>query len=150
MHLGQPETVDKEIEDIDLALKLSAKHAGLKSMFAMGPQRIFYRVMLASIVQIMLQVTHEHLIHWGQENTDFSVHGSQFDSLLHPHHLGNEPEVPSRRSRGAHSGISGVCHPRRHHLLVHRGPVWQESPDDIQRCRNVGVLGLCYWPRIVR
>lgn len=57
MHLGQPETVDKEIEDIDLALKLSAKHAGLKSMFAMGPQRIFYRVMLASIVQIVLLPT---------------------------------------------------------------------------------------------
>lgn len=56
LHPGNQEAVDKELEDIELALKMSANHASLKSMFAMGPQRIFHRVMLASVVQIMLQV----------------------------------------------------------------------------------------------
>lgn len=56
LHPGSPDTVDKEVEDIDLALKVSANHANLMSMFAMGPQRIFHRVALASVVQIMLQV----------------------------------------------------------------------------------------------
>ena len=56
LHPGKPETIDKEIEDIELALRMSSQHASLKSMFAMGPQRIFHRVMLASVVQIMLQV----------------------------------------------------------------------------------------------
>ena len=54
LHPGSQETVDKEIEDIELALKVSANHASLSAMFAMGPQRIFHRVMLASVVQIML------------------------------------------------------------------------------------------------
>lgn len=58
LHPDQPEVVEKTIEDIEIALKMSAKHASLKSMFAMGPQRIFHRVMLACVVQIMLQVGH--------------------------------------------------------------------------------------------
>ena len=62
LHPGKQETVDREIEDIELALRISVNHAGLKAMFAMGPQRIFHRVMLASVVQIMLQVG-EHLIY---------------------------------------------------------------------------------------
>ena len=60
LHPGSPEEVDKEIADIELALRLSANHAGLKSMFTMGPQRIFHRVMLAGVVQIMLQVITRH------------------------------------------------------------------------------------------
>ena len=56
LHPGNPDEVDKEIEDIELALKMSANHASLKSMFYMGRQRIFHRVMLASVIQMMLQV----------------------------------------------------------------------------------------------
>lgn len=56
LHPGDPDTINKEIEDIELALKLSVKQASLKYMFTMGPQRVFHRVMLACIVQIMLQV----------------------------------------------------------------------------------------------
>ena len=65
LHAGKQETVDKAIEDIELALRMSVNHAGLKAMFAMGPQRIFHRVMLACVVQIMLQVVYEHPIHRG-------------------------------------------------------------------------------------
>jgi hypothetical protein len=54
---GEPEVVKKQIEDIETALRLSNQHASLKSMFSMGPQRIFHRVMLASVVQVMLQMT---------------------------------------------------------------------------------------------
>jgi hypothetical protein len=57
LHPGELEVIDKEIEDIELALRLSANYASLKLMFAMGPQRIFHRAMLGSIVQIMLQVS---------------------------------------------------------------------------------------------
>ncbi|KAF2483998.1 MFS1 putative major facilitator superfamily transporter [Neohortaea acidophila] len=57
LHPGDPDTINKEIEDIELALKLSVKQASLKYMFTMGPQRVFHRVMLACIVQIMLQFT---------------------------------------------------------------------------------------------
>lgn len=56
LHPGKPETVDTEVKDIELALKFSANRTGLGSLLAMGPQRIFHRVMLASVVQIMLQV----------------------------------------------------------------------------------------------
>lgn len=56
LHPGNQEAVDKEIEDIETALKLSANHASLKAMFQMGPQRIFHRLMLAVVIQIMLQV----------------------------------------------------------------------------------------------
>ena len=56
LHPGKQEHVDKELEDIELALRMSVNHAGLKVLFAMGPQRIFHRVLLASVVQIMLQV----------------------------------------------------------------------------------------------
>ena len=51
------QTVEMEIANIELALKASVNQAGLESMFTMGPQMIFYRVMLASIAQIMLQVS---------------------------------------------------------------------------------------------
>lgn len=54
---GEPEVVDKQIDDIETAIRLSSQHANIKSMFSMGPQRIFHRVMLASCVQIMLQMT---------------------------------------------------------------------------------------------
>lgn len=56
LHPGKQEHVDKEIEDIELALRMSVNHTSLKAIFTMGPQRIFHRVMLASIVQMMLQV----------------------------------------------------------------------------------------------
>lgn len=55
-----PEIVEKEIADIQLALTLSgdlSESAALKSMFTMGRQRIFHRVCLAATVQIMLQLT---------------------------------------------------------------------------------------------
>lgn len=55
-----PEVVEKEIADIQLALELSgnlSEGAALKSMFTMGRQRIFHRVCLAAGVQIMLQLT---------------------------------------------------------------------------------------------
>ena len=57
LHPGDQEAVDKEIEDIELALRPAAKQVGLKALFTTGPQRIFHRVMLASVVQIMLQFT---------------------------------------------------------------------------------------------
>jgi MFS family permease len=57
LHPGEPETVEKEIEDIETALRMSAGHFELQSMFAMGSQRIMHRVILASVVQIMLQFT---------------------------------------------------------------------------------------------
>lgn len=57
LHPGEPDVVDKEIKDIDLALRLSINHAGLKSLFSMGPQRIFHRVVLGSMAQVMLQVS---------------------------------------------------------------------------------------------
>lgn len=57
LHPGDPDAVDREIEEIELALRMSANHVSLKSMFVMGPQRIFHRVVLASVVQIMLQFT---------------------------------------------------------------------------------------------
>lgn len=57
LHPGDQEEVNKEIKDIELALQMSVNHASVKSMLAMGPQRIFHRVMLASVVQIMLQFT---------------------------------------------------------------------------------------------
>jgi sugar porter (SP) family MFS transporter len=50
------ETVEAEIKDIQLALDLSGS-VSLKSMFTMGPQRIFHRVILAATVQMMLQLT---------------------------------------------------------------------------------------------
>lgn len=56
LHPGAPEFVDKEIEDIELALRLSFGQTSLRKMFAMGPQRVRHRVLLASVVQIMLQV----------------------------------------------------------------------------------------------
>ncbi|KAL5385838.1 hypothetical protein DPSP01_004616 [Paraphaeosphaeria sporulosa] len=57
LHPGDPEAVEKEIEDIELALRISVRHTSLLSMFSMGPQRIFHRVVLASILQIMLQAS---------------------------------------------------------------------------------------------
>lgn len=49
-------TVEKEIRDIQTALDLSGS-ASLKSMFTMGPQRIFHRVVIAATVQMFLQLT---------------------------------------------------------------------------------------------
>lgn len=57
LHPGDPDAVDKDIEEIEVALQMSRNRTGLKSMFTMGPQRILHRVMLASVVQIMLQFT---------------------------------------------------------------------------------------------
>ncbi|KAF2645233.1 MFS1 putative major facilitator superfamily transporter [Massarina eburnea CBS 473.64] len=57
LHPGDPDIVEKEIEDIELALRISVDHVSLLSMFSMGPQRLFHRVMLACVVQIMLQFT---------------------------------------------------------------------------------------------
>jgi hypothetical protein len=57
LHPGDSDAVEKEIEDIEVALRVSIRHTSLLSMFSMGPQRIFHRVVLASIVQIMLQVS---------------------------------------------------------------------------------------------
>lgn len=57
LHPGDSETVEKELEDIELALRMSVRYTSLLSMFSMGPQRIFHRVVLASIIQIMLQVS---------------------------------------------------------------------------------------------
>jgi hypothetical protein len=51
------ETVEIEIQNIEVALRMSQNQAGLSSMFTMGPQRIFHRVVLASVTQIMLQVS---------------------------------------------------------------------------------------------
>jgi sugar porter (SP) family MFS transporter len=55
-----PETVEKEVADIQLALQLAgnlSESAALRSMFTMGPQKIFHRVVIAASVQIMLQLT---------------------------------------------------------------------------------------------
>lgn len=65
------ETVEKEINNIELSLKASVNHDGLKSMFTMGPQRIFHRVILASVLQIMLQVSGNFTI-WGSRLLIFS------------------------------------------------------------------------------
>lgn len=62
LHPGEQEAVDSELEDIKLSLNLSANGARLRDMFTMGPQRIFHRVMLACIVQIMLQVMINQLL----------------------------------------------------------------------------------------
>ena len=56
LHPGNQDEVYKESEDIELALKMAANHASLKSMFSMGRQRILHRVLLASAIQMMLQV----------------------------------------------------------------------------------------------
>lgn len=56
LHPGEQVAVDSELEDIKLSLSMLTNRASLKDMFTMGPQRIFHRVMLASVVQIMLQV----------------------------------------------------------------------------------------------
>jgi sugar porter (SP) family MFS transporter len=55
-----PQTVEKEIADIQLALQLAgnlSESAALRSMFTMGPQKIFHRVVIAACVQMMLQLT---------------------------------------------------------------------------------------------
>lgn len=57
LHPGDSDAVDKDVEEIELALRMSSNHASLKSMFSMGPQRILHRVILASVVQVMLQFT---------------------------------------------------------------------------------------------
>lgn len=57
LHPGDPHAVDKDRREIDAALQMSANRSSFKSMFAMGPQRILHRVILASVVQIMLQFT---------------------------------------------------------------------------------------------
>ena len=54
--LHDSNTVQSEMRDIQLALDLSG-NVTLKSMFTMGPQRIFHRVMIAATVQMFLQMT---------------------------------------------------------------------------------------------
>ncbi|KAF2098694.1 general substrate transporter [Rhizodiscina lignyota] len=51
-----PETVEKEIADIQASLDLSG-NVSLKSLLEMGPQRTFHRVLIASTVQMFLQMT---------------------------------------------------------------------------------------------
>ncbi|KAJ6102953.1 hypothetical protein N7486_005380 [Penicillium sp. IBT 16267x] len=50
------ETVDKELEDIRISLNRANK-GSLGSMFKMGPQRVFHRVVIAAVAQIFLQMT---------------------------------------------------------------------------------------------
>lgn len=52
---GDPDTVEREIQDIQLALDMGS--ASLKTLFTMGPQRTFHRVVLAAFVQMMLQMS---------------------------------------------------------------------------------------------
>lgn len=54
---GDSESVEAEVKDIELALELSGHNVSMKSLFSMGPQRIFHRVMIAATVQAMLQLT---------------------------------------------------------------------------------------------
>lgn len=50
-----PDAIGKELQDIQASLDLSG-NVSLKSMFQMGPQRTFHRVLLAATVQMFLQV----------------------------------------------------------------------------------------------
>lgn len=50
------DTIEKEILDIQISLQIS-EGASLMSIFTMGRQRTFHRVMLAILVQIFLQMT---------------------------------------------------------------------------------------------
>ncbi|KAF7193680.1 Sugar transporter STL1 [Pseudocercospora fuligena] len=53
------EIVEKEIRDIELALQLTSGNnkSSILSMFSMGPQRTFHRLILACTAQMMLQLT---------------------------------------------------------------------------------------------
>lgn len=48
--------LQSEIRDIELSLEIN-KDVSLMSMFKMGPQRIFHRVVLAGIIQMYLQMS---------------------------------------------------------------------------------------------
>ena len=51
-----PETVNKEIRDIQISLDLSG-HTSMRSLAKMGPQRTLHRVLIACVAQMMLQLT---------------------------------------------------------------------------------------------
>lgn len=48
--------LQSEIRDIELSLEIN-RDVSLRSMFKMGPQRVFHRVALAGIIQMYLQMT---------------------------------------------------------------------------------------------
>jgi sugar porter (SP) family MFS transporter len=54
---GQPsDRVEREIRDIQLSIELTGS-GSLRSMFSMGRQRIFHRVVLAGLAQVFLQAS---------------------------------------------------------------------------------------------
>lgn len=88
LHPGNQDEVYKEIEDIELALKMAANHASLKSMFSMGRQRILHRVLLASAIQMMLQVRSRSIpLHVARAADNDLADWSQCYCILHTVHL---------------------------------------------------------------
>ena len=51
-----PVTIEKEMADIRASLALSGQ-ANLGSLFKMGKQRVFHRVLIGCVAQMMLQLT---------------------------------------------------------------------------------------------
>lgn len=144
LHPGDPDAVDKEIDDIEVALKLSANSASMKAMFTMGPQRIFHRVVLASVVQIMLQASCEYLLRAGllQANVFATVHRRQRNSLLHSHDLPEQSGLSRDRSWRIGCSITSVHHRRRHRLRLYRRSLRQKNSHDLQCSGNVGLPSL--------
>ncbi len=57
----QDEEVQSEIRDIQLSLEINGK-VSFRSMFTMGPQRVFHRVCLAAVIQMFLQMTGTNVV----------------------------------------------------------------------------------------
>jgi MFS family permease len=86
-------SVNREIEDIRISLERGSK-GGLGSMFKMGPQRTFHRVVLAATIQMFLQMSgvnaiayyspevYEGELHFSSTEAGILAASSQFSMIL--------------------------------------------------------------------
>lgn len=148
LHPGEHDAVDSELEDIKLSLSMSTKRGSLKDLFTMGPQRIFHRVMLASTLQIMLQVIINVISSIQIANN--LVYRSQCHCFLHPHHLRRHPTLPRSRGWCALGSISSLYHSWRDYMFIYCWSLREKSPPASLRRRNVYLPRLCYRSRIFR
>lgn len=95
---------------------MSTNQESLKDLFTMGPQRIFRRVMLASIIQIMLQVMPNTLP--GSPNADHLVYWSERNSFLHSNYPRKYLELSSGGGGCSFGRISSLHHPRRYYMSI--------------------------------
>lgn len=118
------DTVTSEVRNIQLSLELS-QNENLSAMFRMGPQRTLHRVVLATTIQIFLQMSGINSITY-YASTIYEQ-SKLLKSVFHTLQLTMRPTRSrllhnnSRRPRRLHPSLH---HPRRRRLQFHRRSFW--------------------------